>query len=120
MRVTCPAHRKALGTYLQQMKDNAHRMIDPVHGRVQNNLLESGFSHVWDAGVKRMCMGAIHFYLCACIGLLNSNQTAMRTIKGPDYSWRYVHPSHSFSYCIRMQDLVSETVFITFIYCIYS
>ena len=70
------------------MHDNADRMIDLEHGRVQNNLLESGFFHVWASGVKRRCMGANHFYMIACEGLLNSNQTAMRAVKGPEYSWR--------------------------------
>ena len=88
LRVTCPVHRKLLAAHLGKMRDNAHRMIDPEFGRVQNNLLESGFFHVWPAGVKRRCMRANHFYMIACQGLLNSNQTAMRAIKGSDYSWR--------------------------------
>ena len=86
--VTCPAHRKLLETHLQKMRDAAHRMIDPEYGRIQNNLLESGFFHVWAAGVKRRCMGAKHFYMIVCQGLLSSNQTGMRVVKGPDYSWR--------------------------------
>ena len=42
----------------------------------------------WNHGIKCHCMSANHMKMCVTQGYLNSNQTAMSEVMGPDYSWR--------------------------------
>ena len=71
-----------------KLKENSHRLIDREHGKVETNPLESGYQHVWNHGIKGHCMSANHMKMCVTQGYLNSNQTAMSEVMGPDYSWR--------------------------------
>ena len=87
-RVACPWHREELQKYLNKLKSNAYLMIDKRFGKVETNPLESGYQHVWGAGIKGTCLGANHVKMCVTQGYLNSNQTAMREVMGPEYSWR--------------------------------
>ena len=78
--VSCPFHACALRTYFDLLDEHAERLIDPVLGRVHNNFLETGFTHVWAACPKRTKMSACYFRLMASLGLIHSNQTAMRNV----------------------------------------
>ena len=86
--VTCPFHRAALRQYFDILYENAEKLIDPILGRVHNNFLESGFAHVWAACPKRTRMSSSYFKLMASIGLLHSNQTAMRKVT---FSFTHTH-----------------------------
>ena len=85
--VTCPFHLDILKNSVNLLKSNASRLIDKEIGRVHNNVMELGFSHVWRECPKRERMSHVKCKAFAGMGLCRSNASAMRVVLGEDYSW---------------------------------
>jgi hypothetical protein len=87
-RVDCPLHYELLEECIDHLADNASEMIDASIGRVNDNWLESGFSHVWMQGfLKRCILSHDHLMVSTGVGVLNSHRTAMAAVAGEKYTW---------------------------------
>jgi hypothetical protein len=78
VKVTCPFHLACVRKHTEDLAAHAHSIIDENLGRVHNNDLEGGFSHIFSTRWKNRCMSSDMFKLNAILGLLRSNAAAMR------------------------------------------